>query len=61
MKILTVNTGLFPDSETVEAAMSKMGPDNDVQHIDLPKDNEDTSAWDTALTAILAADMIITT
>jgi len=61
MKILTLNTGLFPDGGTVEAAISEMGADHELHSLDLPGDKADEAAWDAALTEILAADMIITT
>ncbi len=61
MKILALHTGLFPDRQTLDAGVRELEADNDVQRIDLPSNNEDAAAWDDTLTAILAADMILTT
>jgi len=64
MKILELNTGLFPDAQTVSAALRQMAPTHRVESIDLAaslrrRDPED-EAWDRAVAAILACDLTIT-
>ena len=64
MKILELNTGLFPDAQTVIAALRQTEPAHRVESIDLAatlrrRDLED-EAWDRAVAAILGCDLTIT-
>lgn len=59
MKILQLNTGLFPDVQTVNAALRQMATTHDVTAIDLTRRDMRENDWDAALQAILAADRII--
>ena len=61
MKILALDTGLFPDRETLDAALAEMAAEHHVRRLDAPPAEADEAAWDAALTEILAADMIVTT
>ena len=61
MKIVTLDTGLFPDGETVEAALGQLESGHDVRRLDVPADATDDAGWDKVLADLLAADMIITT
>ena len=61
MKILALNTGLFPDRETLDAALAEMAAGHHVRRLDLPPPDADDTAWDAALSEVLAADMIVTT
>ena len=64
MKIVELNTGLFPDAQTVSAALRQTEPAHRVESIDLAatlrrRDLED-EAWDRAVAAILGCDLTIT-
>ncbi len=62
MKFLELNTGLFPDAQTVIAAVRRLEPLHSIQRIDLARwDMEKDEAWDRAIVAILNSDLTITT
>jgi hypothetical protein len=60
MKTLELNTGLFPDAQTVNAALRRMDATYHVDSIDLRRRDLEEDAWDRILDAILASDMTIT-
>ena len=60
MKILQLETNLFPDSDTVKESIKFLEEENTVIRIDLGKENLDESDWDTVVKAILAAELTIT-
>lgn len=60
MKILQLNTGLFPDAQTVIAALRRMEATHSVESIDLRRQDMENEAWDKAVAAILASDLTIT-
>lgn len=65
MKILELETGLFPDARTVSAALRQMDPAHRVESIDLAdclrRRSLDDEAWERAIDAILGSDLTITT
>jgi hypothetical protein len=59
-RILQLKTGLFPDAETVAAALASMAGAH-VDHLDISGlAAEDEEAWKEAAEAILGADMTVT-
>ncbi len=60
MNILQLNTGLFPDAQTVMSALQESACTDRVTTIDLSRRDLKESDWDAAIQAILAADRIIT-
>lgn len=60
MNILELNTGLFPDAQTVSAALRRMEAAHRVESIDLRRRDLTDEAWDRVIDAILAADLTIT-
>lgn len=60
MNILELNTGLFPDAQTVIAALRRMEPAHCVNSIDLRRRDMEDEAWDRAVAAILSSDLTIT-
>ena len=60
MNILQLNTGLFPDAQTVMSALQATAGTDRVTTIDLSRRDLMESDWDAAIQAILAADRIIT-
>lgn len=58
MNILQLNTGLFPDAQTVSAALRQMAETHTVETIDVRDIRE--SDWDNVMNKILATDRIIT-
>ena len=60
MKILQLNTGLFPDAQTVMSALQVAAGADRVTTIDLSRRDLQESDWDAAIQAMLAADRIIT-
>lgn len=59
LNILQLNTGLFPDAQTVTAALRQMTDAQRVSVVDLTRRDLRESDWDAALEAILSADRII--
>lgn len=59
MKIVQLNTGLFPDAQTVEAALRQMAQIHEISVVDITRRDMRESDWDVALQAMLAADRII--
>lgn len=59
LNILQLNTGLFPDAQTVTAALRQMADAQRVSVVDLTRRDLRESDWDAALEAILSADRII--
>lgn len=61
MKILELNTGLFPDAQTVIAALRRMEAAHRVDSIELRRWDMEDEAWDRVIAAILDSDLTITT
>jgi hypothetical protein len=59
LNILQLNTGLFPDAQTVAAALRPMAETHRVAAVDLRRRGMTESDWDEAIRSILAADLII--
>lgn len=60
MKILELNTGLFPDAQTVTAALRQMEAAHGVASIDIRRRDMEDEAWDRVIEAILDSDLTIT-
>ena len=60
MKILQLETKLFPDSDTVKESIRLLKEKNTVDCIDLSKETLNEDDWDSVVTAILAAELTIT-
>jgi hypothetical protein len=61
MKILELRTGLFPDAKAVAAALCRLVPEHGISRIDVSLSGLEEEAWDRALAAILASDLIVVT
>ncbi len=57
MRVLAFKTGLFPDSETVAAALAAL--DDDVTIMDLTETKSDET-WDGVVAELISADRVIT-
>ena len=64
MKIVELHTGLFPDAQTVSAALRQAETTHRVESIDLAehlrRQEAQTEFWDRAIAAILESDLTIT-
>jgi len=60
MEILILDTGLFPDRETVSAAIAELGSDDAVERLDVTGIGADEAQWDDVVRAVLAAGKVIT-
>jgi len=60
VKIVELNTGLFPDAQTVITALRRMESAHDVVAIDLRRRDMEDEAWDRVVAAILSSDLTIT-
>lgn len=58
---IRLDTGLFPDAQTVIAALRQMNATLDVEAIDLRQRELREEDWDEVIRKILAADRVITT
>ncbi len=61
MNILQLNTGLFPDAQTVQAALRQMTGTQRVAVVDIARRDMQQSDWDDVISAILAADLVVST
>ena len=61
MIILALDSGLFPDRGTVEAALAELAGSHQVNRLDLTTGDLIEADWDRALANILRADLIVTT
>ena len=61
MKIVALETGLFPDRDTVEAAIGKLEAEHEIERIDASDRTMTDADWDRALAQILRADLVVTT
>jgi hypothetical protein len=61
MNIVQLNTGLFPDAQTVIAALRQMAPTHCVDIVDVQRRDMRESDWDGIIAAILAADLVVST
>ncbi len=59
MRILVLDVGLFPDGETVVAALGRLAASNEVRR-KAPAADASDSEWDQVLAEAQAADLIIT-
>jgi hypothetical protein len=59
MKLVQLKVGLFPDAQTVEAALRRLAATHRVEAVDLTRRDMQQSDWDEAIRLILAADLIV--
>jgi hypothetical protein len=59
MHIIQLNTGLFPDTQTVAAALRHMTSTDRVEVIDIRRPDMKEDDWEAAIRAILAADRVV--
>lgn len=59
MNIVQLDTGLFPDAQTVAAAVRQMTPAHRVDVIEIWRQDMQESDWDRVISALLAADLIV--
>ena len=62
MNILQIESGLFPDEETLREVVNKLDVgDHSLSHINIQALNkEDDAAWDAVVEKILLAKLVIT-
>ena len=59
--ILQLNTGLFPDAETVEEAIATREGHDQIIRLDVSNPQPgDRAVWDAAAAAILSAGLVVT-
>jgi len=61
MNIVQLNTGLFPDAQTVIAALRQVAQTHRVDTIDVRSRDLQEGDWDRVIAAILAADLVVST
>lgn len=59
MRLLVLDVSLFPDRETIEAAVAHLGSNNEVLRV-TPAPDAGDAEWDRALAEVRAADLVIT-
>jgi hypothetical protein len=59
MKIVVLNTGMFPEKGALEDALAQLGPDHEVSRHDAEGEHADDD-WDRTVQAIVSADRVIT-
>lgn len=60
MKILALTTGLFPDRDTVEAALTALAASHEVTRGEVSAATN-AAQWDRVVAEILRADVVVTT
>ncbi|TCS60599.1 hypothetical protein [Varunaivibrio sulfuroxidans] len=58
--ILVLDCGLFPDGETLDAALETLEGMHDIQRVDIRKLAPDDDAWAATVRAIMGAAHIVT-
>ncbi|MBC8258259.1 MAG: hypothetical protein H8E38_04530 [SAR324 cluster bacterium] len=58
--ILAIKANLFPDGQTVEAALREMETNHEVRFETVIPETMDDQAWDKILSQILSVDKVIT-
>ncbi|HER25685.1 MAG TPA: hypothetical protein ENI69_01105 [Rhodospirillales bacterium] len=59
--ILELNTGLFPDAETVAKSIVTCDGRNQIIHLDVTGSQaDDRESWEAAAAAIISADLVVT-
>ena len=61
MNIVQLNTGLFPDAQTVIAALRQATATHRVDVVDIRRSDLQESDWDCVIAALLAADLVVST
>lgn len=61
MNIVQLNTGLFPDAQTVIAALRQATATHRVEVVDIRRLDLQERDWDGVIAAILAADLVVST
>ena len=61
MNIVQLDTGLFPDAQTVIAALRQMASTHRVEVVDIQRRDMQESDWDGVIAALLAADLVVST
>lgn len=59
MRVFVLELGLFPDRVTIDGALARLADENEVQRA-RPAPDAPESDWDGILTAIRAADVVVT-
>jgi len=59
MNIVQLNTGLFPDAQTVIAALRQVVAAHRVDIIDIRSRDMREGDWDRVIAAILGADLVV--
>jgi ribosomal protein L20A (L18A) len=59
MKIVILNTGLFPEKGVLEEALAQLGSEHEVSRRDVDAELPDAD-WDAIVQALVSADRIIT-
>ena len=60
MNIAILETGLFPDTETMEQAISHLEPMHNVYRYKLNAQDKTDAQWDQLLDEIIASDRVFT-
>lgn len=59
-RVLVLRTGLFPDRDTVDAALATISADTPIKRIDLEPGHMEQEQWDLVVEELLAASRVIT-
>lgn len=61
MRIVELDTGLFPDAPRVAEAVATLDGEQEITRLDARDlDPKDSTAWEEIATAVLGADLIVT-
>lgn len=60
MRVLVLDVKLFPDRETVTAAVARLAAENEVRRRSAPAAGATDAEWDQVLAEVRAADLVVT-
>jgi hypothetical protein len=60
MKIALLETGLFPETEVVSAAIARLHTEHEVMRLDAARPEVSEDEWDAFLDAMLSSDLVLT-
>ncbi len=60
MRVIVLDTGLFPERDMIESALQVLAKTHDLRRIDLANREMDQQDWDRVLAEILDCEKVIT-
>ena len=60
MKIVILKTGLLPNADTLEEAITQLAAEHEIQAVDTSRPDLSAQDWDRVVNEVVAADRVLT-